>query len=69
MRVAKYGEPFVTDQVTNIDLGNEVYVGLFVGSHNADMLETGVFKDVRITVPFNGMLITVLRCHSAVTSS
>lgn len=54
MRVAKYGEPFVTEQVTNIDLGDEVYVGLFVGSHNADMVETGVFKDVRITVPFNG---------------
>ena len=54
MRVAKYGEPFVTGQVTNIDLGDEVYVGLFVGSHNADVVETGVFRDVRITVPFNG---------------
>ena len=54
MRVAKYGEPFVTEQVANIDLGDEVYVGLFVGSHNADVIETGVFRDVRITVPFNG---------------
>jgi TolB protein len=54
MRVAKYGEPFVTEQVTNIDLGDEIYVGLFVGSHNADVAETGVFRDVRITVPFAG---------------
>lgn len=54
MRVAKYGEPFVTEQVANIDLGDEVYVGLFVGSHNADVVETGVFRDVRITIPFNG---------------
>jgi len=54
MRVARYGEPFVTAQVTDLDLGAEVYVGLFVGSHNADVLETGVFRDVRITVPFNG---------------
>jgi TolB protein len=54
MRVAKYGEPFVTEQVTDFDLGDEVYVGLFVGSHNADVLETGIFRDVRITVPFNG---------------
>ncbi|MEO5997801.1 MAG: biopolymer transporter TolR [Chitinophagaceae bacterium] len=54
MRVAKYGEPFVTEQVTDFDLGDEVYVGLFVGSHNSDVLETGVFKDVTITVPFNG---------------
>jgi len=51
MRVAKYGEPFVTEQVTDLDLGDEVYVGLFVGSHNADVAETGVFRDVRISVP------------------
>jgi len=54
MRVAKYGEPFVTEQVSDIDLGDEVYVGLFVGSHNPDVVETGVFRDVRITVPFPG---------------
>src|SRR5450432_1258950 len=54
MRVAKYGEPFVTEQIADIDLGDDVYVGLFVGSHNADVMETGVFSNVRITVPFNG---------------
>ena len=31
MRVARYGEPFVTEQVTDLNLGDEVYVGLFVG--------------------------------------
>ncbi|WP_246000499.1 TolB family protein [Pontibacter diazotrophicus] len=51
MRVAKFGEPFVTEEVRNIDLGNEVYVGLFVGSHNQDVLEKGIFSDVRISVP------------------
>lgn len=51
MRVAKYGEPFVTVQVSDIDLGEDVYVGLFVNSHNVDVLETGVFRDVLITVP------------------
>lgn len=55
MRVARFGQPFVTEQVSDINLGDEVYVGLFVGSHNADVLETGVFSDVRITVPFNGI--------------
>jgi TolB protein len=55
MRAAIYGEPFVTDTVDNIDLGDEVYVGLFVGSHNADVVETGVFSNVRITVPFKGV--------------
>jgi WD40 repeat protein len=55
MRVAKYGEPFVTEQIADIDLGDEVYVGLFVGSHNPDVTETGVFRDVQITVPFPGV--------------
>ena len=51
MRVAKHGDPFVTEKIEDIDLGDDVYVGLFVGSHNADVLETGVFRDVRISVP------------------
>ncbi len=55
MRVAVYGEPFVVEQVADIDLGDDVYVGLFVGSHNADVAETGVFRDVRITVPYPGV--------------
>ncbi|MBS1602931.1 MAG: PD40 domain-containing protein [Bacteroidetes bacterium] len=54
MRAAIYGEPFVTDTIAGIDLGDEVYVGLFVGSHNSDVLETGVFSNVSITVPFKG---------------
>jgi TolB protein len=55
MRVAKYGEPFVTEEIANLDLGDDVYIGLFVGSHNADVTETGVFRDVQITVPFAGV--------------
>lgn len=55
MRAAIYGEPFETDTINNIDLGDEVYVGLFVGSHNSDVLETGVFSNVGITVPYNGV--------------
>lgn len=55
MRVAKYGEPFVVEEIANIDLGDEVYIGLFVGSHNPDVSETGIFKDVRINIPFAGV--------------
>lgn len=51
MRVAKFGEPFVTEQVTDLNLGDEVFVGLFVGSHNKDVVERGTFRDVRISVP------------------
>ena len=55
MRAAIYGEPYTTDTISNIDLGDEVYVGLFVGSHNADIVETGVFSNVRLTIPFKGI--------------
>ena len=51
MRVAKFGQPFVTEQVATIDLGDEVYVGFFVCSHDAAALETGIFRDVRLVVP------------------
>src|ERR1700744_1305031 len=54
MRAAIYGNTFETDTLTGVDLGDEVYVGLFVGSHNADVLETGVFSNVSITVPHPG---------------
>ena len=50
MRVAKFGEPFSTEQV-DLDLGEEIYVGLFVGSHVKEVIEKGIFKDVRITIP------------------
>jgi Tol biopolymer transport system component len=55
MRAAIYGQPFETDTISGIDLGDEVYVGLFVGSHNADRLETGVFSNVNISVPSKGV--------------
>lgn len=55
MRAAVYGEPFVTDTIADIDLGDDVYVGLFVGSHNSDVLETGVFSNVRLTIPYHGV--------------
>jgi TolB protein len=54
MRAAIYGDTFQTDTVKGLDLGDEVYVGLFVGSHNTDVLETGVFTNVSITAPFVG---------------
>jgi len=53
MRAAIYGDTYMTDTAT-VDLGDEVYVGLFVGSHNSDVLETGIFSNVSITVPYKG---------------
>ncbi len=57
MRAATYGQLYTVDSISGIDLGDQVYVGLFVGSHNADVLETGVFSNVRISVPAPASLV------------
>ena len=51
MSVAHFGEPFVTTQIADLDLGEEIYVGLAVCSHNDEVLETAEFRNVRIVVP------------------
>lgn len=56
MSVARFGDPFASEQVS-LALGDEVYVGLFVCSHNKDVVEKAVFRDVRITVPANDNLV------------
>jgi len=48
---ARYGEPLASAQLTNLDLGDEVYAGLFVCSHTADVVEKAIFRDVRIIRP------------------
>ena len=50
MSTAKYGEPFTSVQVA-MDLRNEVFVGIYVCSHNPDVVEKAVYKNVRITKP------------------
>lgn len=51
MSVAKYGQPFTRTELTELDLGEDVYVGLFVCAHNPGVSERGVFSNVRIVVP------------------
>jgi TolB protein len=51
MSVARFGEALATERVSDLRLGDEVYVGLYVCSHNNDVIEKAVFRDVRITVP------------------
>lgn len=48
---ARYGEPFVSAELTNLDLGDEVLAGLFVCSHSGNVVERAAFRDVRIIVP------------------
>lgn len=71
---ARYGEPFVSGELTNLDLGDEVTAGLFICSHTADVVETAIFRDVRIVRPappdfkpyhdFLGSVLEILDVHS-----
>jgi Tol biopolymer transport system component len=48
---ARYGETFVSQTLTGLDLGEEALVGLFLCSHNGAVKEEAIFKDVRIIQP------------------
>ena len=51
LSAARFGEMFTTSQVENLALGDDVYVGLFLCSHNPDVVESAVFRDVRLVRP------------------
>jgi len=51
MAVARFGEPWQTIQVADLDLGDELYLGLALCSHHAAVTETATFHNVRIVVP------------------
>ncbi len=51
MSVAKKGEPFTDDTFTTTEIGDDVYVGIFLCAHNAKAVEKAVFSNVRIIVP------------------
>ena len=71
---AHFGEPFVSAKLTNFDLGDDVYAGLFVCSHDADVIEKAIFRDVRIIRPvkegfvpykdYIGSILEILDVHS-----
>jgi hypothetical protein len=74
---ARYGEPFVSKELTNFDLGDQVYAGLFVCAHNSNVVEKARFRDVRIIRPakesfvpyrdFIGSVLEVLEVSSGRT--
>ncbi|MDT0605552.1 TolB family protein [Croceitalea rosinachiae] len=50
MSTARFGEPF-TNVTLDIDLRNEVFVGIYICSHNPDIVEKAIYKNVRIISP------------------
>lgn len=54
MRVAVYGQPFVSQRLVLPGMDSAVYVGMFVCAHDSAALETAHFDNVRLTVPYSG---------------
>jgi Tol biopolymer transport system component/regulation of enolase protein 1 (concanavalin A-like superfamily) len=51
MSAAKFGEPYVSVRMDDLGLNEEVMIGLFVCSHNAEVVEKARFTDIRMTLP------------------
>ena len=51
MSTSTFGAPFVKVKTINTGINNQVYVGLYVCSHNPDVLEVAKFRNVRIIRP------------------
>lgn len=48
---ARHGEPLISAELKDVDLGDEVLAGLFVCSHQPEVMEQALFRDVRIIRP------------------
>ncbi|HJP86640.1 MAG TPA: hypothetical protein VJ852_11650 [Gemmatimonadaceae bacterium] len=51
MSVAQFGDTLVSTQLSNVELPDTVYVGLFVCAHNDSVIDRAEFSNVRITIP------------------
>lgn len=51
MSTARFGEDFIEVRLDSTAMDNEVYIGLYVCSHNEDIVETATFRNVRIVRP------------------
>ncbi|MDB5018808.1 MAG: translocation protein TolB [Mucilaginibacter sp.] len=57
MSVARKGDLFVSQEISDIDLGDDVYVGIFICAHNPNVVEKAVFNNVRVVVPAPASLV------------
>jgi len=51
LSVARYGDPLQSTSISDLNLGDTVYVGLFVCSHDENVIERAIFHNVRIIIP------------------
>jgi TolB protein len=57
MSAARKGDVFGPEEKVDLDLGDEVYVGIFVCAHNPNAIEKAVFNNVRIVTPAPASLV------------
>ncbi|HSM48152.1 MAG TPA: hypothetical protein VK872_10090, partial [Draconibacterium sp.] len=53
-RVSKNGRPLVEVGKVELEMGKSVLAGMFVGSHNVDVLEKAEFWNIRLDIPAVG---------------
>ncbi|WP_297796356.1 biopolymer transporter TolR [uncultured Eudoraea sp.] len=53
MSTSKFGNELKSVELPDMELDNSVYIGLYVCSHNPDVLESAEFRNVRIIKPVN----------------
>ncbi len=58
MSVARSGEVLVSEEISDIGVGDEVYAGLVICAHNAAVTEKAIFNNVRIVLPAPPDLVT-----------
>lgn len=51
MSTARFGEAFISVELKEMNLKNQVFIGLYVCSHNPEVLEVASFRNVRIIKP------------------
>ena len=51
MSSAKFGEEFTSVELKDMELDNSVYIGIYVCSHNPEVMETAEYRNVRIIRP------------------
>ena len=71
---AHSGQPFISAELPDLNLGEDVYAGLFVCSHSGDVIEKAIFRDVRMIRPvkagfvpyrdYIGSVLEILDVHS-----
>jgi len=57
MSVARFGDTFTKTEISNINLGDQVYVGIFACPHGADKTTKAEFSNVRIIKPAPDTLV------------